>query len=162
VCQREGRKITPSVDGDVTISHIDDRPIAKPGFDRIGLSVYAPGRFDAVRIYTKNDGKAIPSAHQGAHKALSFEVNGVEIPDTLFEELLGDKPTPGVFPPYATKYDGRSNTRGAISIEQHRFAAKRFGSRFVLSEQLDEAAEYGLIPYGPRDDPAYKQRGMVT
>ena len=162
VCQREGRRITFSVDGRVIISHVHDRPIAEPGYDRVGLSVYAPGRFDEVRIYTRNDGRAIPPVRETADRVQTFEVTGFDVPDPLFDALLGDRPTPGLFPPYATKYDGRSDRRGAISIEQHQFAARRFGARFVLDEQLDEAAAYGLILHGPRDDPAFRQRGIVT
>ena len=161
VCQREGKKITLSVDGSTVISHVHDKPISAAAFNRVGLSVYAPGRFDDVRIYTKNDGAATPPA-EGASRVQSFEVTGFEIEDPLFEELQGDRPTPGVFLPYAGKYDARENRRGAISLEKHRYAAKRFGARYVLAELLDEAAEYGFVCQGPRTDPAFRTRGIRT
>ena len=91
-----------------------------------------------------------------------FEVTGFEVADPLFEELFSDRPTPGVFLAYNAKYDGRKDRRGAISLEQHRYAAKRFGARYVLAEQLDQAVEYGFIPYGHRDDPEYANRGLST
>ncbi len=159
VCQREGTKITFSVDGKVIISHVHDKPIAKEGLDRVGLSVYAPGRFDNVRIYTKNDGRAIRPSKKTASKVRSFETTGVEIDAPLFEELFGDRPTPGVFLPYANKYEGRARTN-SIAITQHQFAARRFGARIVLNEQLDEAAEYGIVCYGHRDEPEYAKRGI--
>jgi len=161
VCQREGKRITFAVNGKVIISYVHEKPITDPEYDRVGLSVYAPGRFDNVRIYTKGDGKAIPPATT-TRKAQFFEVTGVEIEGPLFEELFSDRPTPGVFLPYCTKYDGRKDTRGAISVERHQFAAKKFGGRYVLAEQLDEAARYGIICYGHRNEPEYRKRGIST
>ena len=99
---------------------------------------------------------------EGESNVRSFEVTGVEIEDPLFEELFSDRPTPGVFLHYCNKYDGRKNDRGANSVEQHQFAAKRFGGRYVLAEQLDQAAEYGIIVYGHRDEPEYAKRGLRT
>ncbi len=78
VCQREGKQITFTVDSKVIISYVHDKPIDKPGFDRVGVSVYAPGRFDYVRIYTKNDGKAIPPSKE-AKAVQSYAVTGFEV-----------------------------------------------------------------------------------
>jgi len=161
VCQREGKKITFRVNDKVIISYIHDKPVAKPGFDLVGLALYAPGRFDNVRIYTKNDGKAIPPGKKRTSNVQSFETTGVEIDDPLFEELFGDRPRHGVVIPYANKYESGDNPR-CQSDEQYRFAAKRFGARFVHAEVLDEAAEYGFPCYGRRSDPAFKKRGIIT
>jgi len=161
VCQREGNRLTMSVDGQVVVSHVHEKPIENAEHSRIGFSVYAPGRFDAVRIYTKENSLALPPT-AGASRVQSFEVTGFEVADPLFEELFSPRPTPGVFAPYGNKYDGRTNTRGAISIQRHRHAARRFGRRYVLAEQLDEAAEYRLILHGHKDDPPFKQRGILT
>lgn len=160
VCQREGKNITFSVNGKVIISYTHDNPVAKPDFDRVGLTVWAPSRFDGLRVYTKNDGKAI-TPPKTRSKAQFVEVTGVDIEDPLFEELFSDRPTAGVFPIYGNKYDGRMKTN-AISITQHQYAARRFGARYVLGEQLDEAAEYGIICYGRRDEPEYQKRGILT
>lgn len=161
VCQREGKNITFTVDDKVIISYVHDKPIAKPGFDRVGLSVYASGRFDNVQIYTKNDGLAIPP-EKTERKAEFYEVTGFEVEDPLFESLFSDRPTPGVFLPYGIKFDGRINDRGANSPPKLRFAGKRFGQRFVLGEALDEAAEYNIPCYGERNEVEYHSRGLLT
>ena len=161
ICQREGKNITFSVDGKVIASHVHDKPIAKSGFDRVGLTVYASGRFDNVRIYTKNDGKATGPPKKTASNVESFETTGVEIDAPLFEELFGDRPTPGVVIPYANKYASGSNPN-SLSDDRHQFAGKRFGARFVHGETLDEAAEFGFPCYGRRSDPPYKKRGIIT
>jgi hypothetical protein len=159
ICQREGKAITFVVDGETIISHIDERPVAKPGFDRVGLSIYAPGRFDNVRIYTKNDGKAVRVAKQSASKVKSYETTAVDIEAPLFEALFGDDPTPGMVIPYANKYDSRPDS---FDVDRHQFAARRFGGRFVHAEQHDEAAEHSLLAQGDNSKPAYKQRGIMT
>ena len=161
ICQREGKNITFTVDGKVIISHVHDKPIDKPGFDRVGLSVYSSGRFDNVQIYTKNDGQGIP-LEKTERKAEFYEVTGFEVEDPLFETLFSDRPTPGIFLPYGLKYDGRKNDRGANSPPKLRFAGKRFGKRYVLGEALDEAAAYNIPCYGHRDETAYKKRGILT
>ena len=161
ICQREGKNITFTVDGKVIISHVHDKPIDKPGFDRVGLSVYSSGRFDNVQIYTKNDGQSIP-LEKTERKAEFYEVTGFEVEDPLFETLFSDRPTPGIFLPYGLKHDGRKNDRGANSPPKLRFAGKRFGKRFVLGEALDEAAAYNIPCYGHRDETEYKKRGILT
>ena len=160
VCQREGKQITFSVDGKVIISHVHDRPIAQPGLDRVGVSVYAPGRFDHVRIYTKNDGRAIRPSDDASARPPGFASTGVAIEAPLFEELFGDDPTPGMVIPYANKYGSMDNPR-SLDDDRHRYAARRFGARFVHAEQLDEAARYGFPAHGRKTDPSYATRGLV-
>ena len=160
VCQREGKKITFAVNGKIIISYVDERPIKDPKRDRVGLSVYAPGRFDGVRIYTKNDGKAIPPS-KTTSKVQSFEVTGFEVKDPLFEELFGHTPAPKRFFSYTGKYEaGRKGSTRRLNM--FRATAKRFGVRYVLAEMLDEAAEYNLICYGKMSEPEYKKRGIAT
>ena len=160
VCQREGQQITFSVDGEVIVSHVDDKPISGPEHDRVGLAVYAPGRFDNARIYTKNDGRAIPPSTTPS-KVESFEVTGFEIEDPLFKQLFGDTPGPTRFFSYTGKYEaGREASAARLSM--FRATAKRFGARYVLSEMLDEAAEYNLICYGNQSEPEYRKRGIAT
>jgi len=160
VCQREGKKITFSVDDNVIISYVHDKPISGPGHDRVGLSVYAPGRFDDVRIYTKNDGRAIPPS-KTASQVESFDVTGFEVKDPLFEELFGDTPAPTHFFSYTGKY--AAGRKGSIvRLRMFRATARRFGVRYVPAEMLDEAAEYNLICYGKLSEPEYKKRGIIT
>ncbi|HCN09204.1 MAG TPA: hypothetical protein DIT01_14855 [Lentisphaeria bacterium] len=165
VCQREGKNITFTVDGKVIISYVHDKPIDKPGFDRVGMSVYAPGRFDNVRIFTKNDGKAIPPS-RSEQAVQSYEVTGFEIEDPLFEELFSDAPAQDIFPTYGTIY---GIGRGGAAIDyaertqrKYRATAKRFGMRFVVDETLDEAAKYNLVVYGNMSDPEFARRGIRT
>lgn len=165
VCQREGKQITFSVDGNVVISYVDDKPIAKRGFDRVGLSVYAPGRFEYVRIYTKNDGKMIAPPKSGT-AVQSYETTGFEIEDPLFEELFSDAPAQDTFPTYGTLYGvGRGGEAAAYAEGVKRWfraTGKRFGMRFVVDETLDEAAKYNLVVYGKMSDPEFAKRGIRT
>ena len=94
-------------------------------------------------------------------EAQSFAVACVEIEAPLFEELFGDRPVPGTVIPYANKYSSGNNPRD-IAIARHRYAAKRFGARFVHAEVLDEAVHYGFPCHGRRSDPEYAKRGIVT
>jgi hypothetical protein len=94
-------------------------------------------------------------------KTQSFEITGVEIEAPLFEELFGDRPTPGTVIPYANKYSSTNNPRD-IAIARHQFAAKRFGARFVHAEVLDEAVQYGFPCHGQRSDPEYAKRGIIA
>ena len=164
-CQREGARITFSIDGRVIITHTDDKPISAAGFDRVGLSVYAPGRFDNVRIYTKNGGKAIPAA-AGGGGVKTYSVDGFEVPDPLFETLFGDTPASDVFLTYGTIFGGGRGGDAAPYAERvkrwFRATAKRFGLRFVNAEVLDEAAQYNLVAYGRMSDPEFAKRGIRT
>ena len=159
VCQREGKQITFAVDGKVILSHVHDRPVALPGLDRVGLSVYAPGRFDHVRIYTKNDGRAIQPSADAGDQPPSYESTGVTIAAPLFEELFGDDEKPGMVLPYALKYASTDNPRSLAGI-RHRHAAKRFGMRFVHAEVLDEGGRFGFPGHGKKRDPSYASRGL--
>jgi len=85
---------------------------------------------------------------------------GFELEDPLFEELFGDAPGPTRFFAYTSKYDGRRS--GEYFRRALRATAKRFGARYVVDEQLDEAARYNLILYGKMSEPEYKKRGIVT
>ena len=91
---------------------------------------------------------------------------GFEVRDPLFEELFGDQPAQRRFPIYGTIHGGgRRETPSGYAARMRRFfraTAKRFGSRFVLDEILDEAADNDFVVYGNMSDPQFAKRGILT
>ena len=77
------------------------------------------------------------------------------VPDPLFKELFSNIAGPKRFLYYGWQYD-KAHTR------VYRARAKRFGIRYVIDEQLDEAVKYNLICRcrNKMSEAGYKKRGI--
>ena len=77
--------------------------------------------------------------------------------DPLFAELLSDRPGPG-FAMYWQNILGQGRAT-PYHPPWYRAMAKKFGQRYVLAEELDEAVRYRLSPW-VLPAPDYKQHGI--
>jgi len=160
ICQREGNVLKHIVDGEVVMTYEDPRPLAGPGHEAVGFYIFGAGKIDNVRVLTKGAGaRATPARFAGLTSDARKKILPLcdLVPDPLFAELFSDKPGPKHFLAYTNKYDPRE-----LFVSRFRATAKRFGFRWVLDEQLDEAARYNLICYGKMSEPEYHKRGILT